>query len=187
MQGRNVPPEKLEPFTFKDTGRTIQIRKVSTLIRSEVRRQVLREPEFTQPQPPMTEVDYGDGKQKVPHRGHPVYQQLMAEWGSRVTEEVGERLKRVAIKRGAVVPDEEIDQKAVAAVRADMADLGVDLSTYDDRYVYIAFVCVGPEAGWSDFLAAVFERSAPQEAAIQEHIATFPPDVRGEGSISPES
>lgn len=183
MTGRAVPSEKLDCFTFPDTGRTVQIRKVSTLLRAEVRRQVLKDPAFAEPQPPLSTVDYGDGQIQVPHTGHPTYVQLRADWLQRVAGEVGERLRPLAIRRGVVA---EVDPGAVAQVRADMAALGVDLSEYDDAYVYVAFVCIGSEDDWVDLLRAVFERSAPSEAAIQAHMATFRGDVRGEGSVAPE-
>lgn len=183
MTGRSIPPEKLDPFTFPDTGRTVQIRKVSTLLRAEVRRQVLRDPAFQEPAPPLSTVDYGDGQIQVPHVGHPTYVQLRADWQQRVASEVGERLRPLAIRRGVVA---EVDPDAVARVRADMAALGVDLAEYDDAYVYVAFVCIGSEDDWVDLLRAVFERSAPSEAAIQAHMATFRGDVRGEGPVAPE-
>lgn len=180
MTGRAVPPEKLEPFTFRDTGRTVAIRKVSTLLRAEVRRQVLRDPEFAEPQPPQSTVDYGDGNIQIPHTGHPVYVQLRAAWSARVAAAVGERLKPIAIRRGVVA---EIDADAVARIRADMAALGVPLDDYDDAYVYVAFVCIGSEDDWTELLKAIFERSAPSEEAVQAHMATFPGDVRGPGPV----
>lgn len=178
-KGRAAPPEKLEPWTSPDTGRTVQIRKVSTLLRAEVRRQVLKLPDFLEPQPPRSEVDYGDGKMSVINRSHPIYQQLLLDWNLRVNEEVGRRLRIVAITRGVVIDDEEIDRQAVADIR----QLVEGLDDYDDRYVHIAFVVVGSESDWTELLAAIFHRSAPQEAAIQAHIATFQSDVQGAATV----
>lgn len=173
--------EKLEPFTFVDTGRTVKIRKVSTLLRAEVRTQVLGDPDYAEPQPPMSSVDYGDGMIHVPNRAHPIYQQLLGEWRQRVQDEVARRLKRVALARGVVV--DAIDMDAVAAVREELDASGVDLSAFDDRHVYLAFVCIGSESDWAELLRAIFERSAPQEAAIQAHIATFQPDLPGAPAV----
>lgn len=182
--GRTPPAEKLESFTFKDTGRTVQIRKVSTLLRTESRRQIMQSPGYEEPQPPMTQVDYGDGKVTIPHPGHPVYQQLHREWEERVREAATDRLRTIAIRRGVVV--DEVDHAAVAAVRSDMAELGIDLSGYDDTYVYVAFVCIGSEEDWVDLLKAIFDRSLPSEGAIQQHIATFQPDVQEAPAVQPE-
>lgn len=176
-KGRTVPPQKVETWTSTDTGYVLPIRKVSTLLRAEVRRQVLKLPEFREPDPPYTKVDYGDGEIRTPHRGHPVYQQLILDWQGQVAEEVGKRLKRVALERGVILQDADVDAAAVAEVRGQLAAEGIDTSEYDDRYVFLAFVCIGSEEDWKDLLRAIFERSAPQEAAIQSHIATFPPAV----------
>lgn len=175
-----APDEKLYPFTFPDTGRSVQIRKVSTLLRAELRRQVVARPPFAEPQPPMSTVDYGDGQVQIPNPAHPVYQQLRAEWARKVNEEVSAQLKQIAIRRGVVA---DVDTAAVARVREDAAADGIDLAAYDDHYVYVAFVCVGSEDDWVDLLKAVFERSAPQEAAIEAHIASFPPDVPGQAAV----
>lgn len=179
--GRTVPPERLESFTFQDTGRTVQIRKVSTLIRSEIRRQIVADPRFAEPAPPTSEVDYGNGLVAIANRAHPIYQQLLRAWEQRVQEELSERLKQIVLARGVVV--DAIDDAAVAAARADLTSIGVDTTAYDDRYVYLAFVCIGSDADWTELLRAVFQRSAPQEAAIAAHIATFPGDVSGPQSV----
>lgn len=172
--GRTPPPEVLYDHTFQDTGRGVQIRKVSSLLRQETRRQVAQSVGFEEPQPPQSEVDYGEGKVLIANPAHPVYQDLRRAWNEKVNEETGARLKRLAIRRGVVC---DVDHAAVASVRADMAAEGVDLSSFDDHYVYVAFVCVGSDDDWTDLLKAIFERSAPQEAAIQAHIAGFQPDV----------
>ena len=150
---------------------------MATLLRAEVRRQVLKQPDFREPEPPYTKVDYGDGEIRTPHRGHPVYQQLLLDWQTRVAEEVGRRLKIIALERGVILDATDIDEVAVAEVRAQLLTQGIDTSEYDDRYVFIAFVCIGSEDDWRDLLKAIFERSTPQEAAIQSHIATFPSAV----------
>lgn len=179
VKGRTPTQGKIEPWTSQDTGYTLQIRKVSTLLRAEVRRQVLKSPGFEEPEPPFTEVDYGDGKKRLPHRGHPLYQELLLEWNARVTKETRERLTRVVIERGVLIEDSEIDEIAVAEVRAQLAAEGTDLTEYDDRYVFVAFVCIGSEEDWADLIKAIFDRSTPQEAAIQNHIAAFPANVQG--------
>lgn len=126
----------------------------------------------------MEEIDYGDQKMRHPNRGHPVYQQLLAEWHADLSRESGERLVALVIRRGVVC---EVDAAAVKRLRADMAAIGVDLSEYDDHYVYVAFVCVGPSADYQELLKAVFERSIPSEEAVQAHLDSFRSDDREEG------
>jgi hypothetical protein len=179
-QGRAAPAEKLEPFTFESTGRAVLIRKLPTFWRDTVRRQVKALPGFEEPQPPMVEQDYGDGKVTVPHKGHPLYQELLKEWGRRVDHEVGERITPFVIRRGVVCDGEgeyAIDEDAVKERRQWAADEGLNLDGFDDHYVYVAFCCIGPYTDWLDLLKAVFEKTAPTEAAIEAHKATFSSDV----------
>lgn len=177
-RGRAAPAEKLEPFTFESTGRTVLIRKLPTFWRDTVRRQVKASPGFDEPQPPMVEQDYGDGKVTVPHKGHPLYQELLKEWNRRVEDEVRERTQGFLIRRGVVCEgDYAIDQKAVAERRAWAAEDGLDLSKFDDHYVYVALVCAGPFEDWVDLNRAVFTKTTPTEAAIEAHKATFSGDV----------
>jgi len=184
QKGREVPPEKLYDFTFEGTGRTVQVRKLSALLRDEVRRAVRRDPDFPkEPEPPMEEIDYGDRKMRHPNRGHPVYQQLLAEWNADLSRESGERLVALVIRRGVVCA---VDAEAVKRLRADMAAIGVDLSAYDDHYVYVAFVCVGPSADYQELLKAVFERSMPSEEAVQAHIDSFRSPVSEKEPLAPE-
>jgi len=178
--GRTPPPEKLYDFTFQDTGRTVQIRKISTLLRAEVRRGLIKLPEYAEPQPPQSEVDYGEGKVLIANPAHPVYQQLLRDWRNRLQEAISERLKVMAIKRGVVCA---VDTEALALARASALEDGIDLSAYDDHYAYVAFVCIGSEDDWAELLKAIFERAAPQEAAIEAHIATFQPDVQGQAAV----
>lgn len=186
QQGRTPPPERLEEWTSPETGRTVQIRKVSTLIRAEIRRQLLADPAFAEPQPPESEVDYGNGTVRVPNRAHPTYLELHRAWAERLTLALSDRLKTIALRRGVVVADDAIDRDAVAAVRAELADVGTPVTEERDRDVYVKYVVVGSETDYGALLAAIFDRSAPSEAAVQAHIATFPGTVRGQGSVEPE-
>jgi hypothetical protein len=149
QNGRTPPVEKLYDFLFQDTGRQVQIRKVSSLLRAEIRRQVIASPGFEEPRPPLSTVDYGDGNVQIPNPAHPLYQELRKEWLRRVTEETGQRLKTIAIRRGVVC---EVDAAAVAAARADAAQDGIDLTLYDDHEVYVAFICVGSDDDYTDLL-----------------------------------
>jgi hypothetical protein len=184
VKGREAPPERLEEFTFQGTGRTVQIRKLSALIRDEVRRQVKKAPGFEEPHPPIFLVDYGDdNKIKQANRAHPIYQELLSEWTARINQEAGDRLADLVIKRGVVC---EIDHAAVQDIRAAMAAADTPLDDYDDHYVYVAFVCIGPQADYTELLAAVFNRTIPSREAVQAHIDSFPGAVRGQIDLAPE-
>lgn len=183
-KGRAAPPEKLYPHTFEDTGRTVQIRKLSALIRDEVRRQVKRAPGFEEPEPPVFLVDYGDdNKIKQPNRAHPVYQELLADWNARINQEASDRLADLVFQRSVIC---DIDEDAVKAIRGAMADAHTPIDEYDDHYVYVAFVCVGSQRDYNELLAAVFNRSLPSQEAVQAHIDSFRGDLRREEPVAPE-
>jgi hypothetical protein len=172
-RGRAVP-ERLYPFTFSDTGYQVMVKKLSSFWRDTIRKQVLREPEYKKPDPPMFEHDYGQGRISAPNYSHPLYQQLLADWTVRVNTAVGERVTPFVIQHGVVC---EIDDEAVRLARITAAENGIDLSEYDDHYVFVAFVCIGSFEDWQDLLRAVFERSAPTEAAIDSYKETFQSNV----------
>jgi hypothetical protein len=184
LKGRSAPPEKLYEHTFQDTGRTVFVRKLSTFWRDTVRKQVQKEPGFERPQPPIFEHDYGQGKIAAPNYGHPMYQQLMADWTRRVNEAVGERVTQFVINSGVVC---DVDEDAVTAARVRAAEQSIDLSDYSDHYVYVAFFCIGSHDDWQDLLRAVFERAAPQEAAVQAYKDTFPGDVQRAGPVGADA
>jgi hypothetical protein len=128
--GRTPPIERLHDFTFPDTGRSVQIRKVSTLLRAEIRRQIVRQPAFVEPKPPQSEVDYGEGKIMIANPQHPIYQQLLRDWRERVQDEIGTRLKQIVIRRAVVCT---VDEAAVNRARVDALEDGIDLGEYDDH------------------------------------------------------
>lgn len=185
-KGRAVPPEHLETFTVPSTGRTVRVRKIPTLLRAEILRQLRRDPAWAEPQPPMVEVDYGDGRIKQPHPGHPVYQELLAAYNTRVSVELTKRMRDLIIRRGLVADADEIDGAAVQQVRDDLAAIGVPLDEYDDRDVYLRFVVIGVEEDWTDLARFILERSRPEEAAIAAHIATFQPPLQGAAAVPSE-
>lgn len=175
QQGRTPPPEPLISYTVPGTGRTIRIRKLSTFVRNAIRRQAIeRDPE---PEPPMVEIDYGDGKLREPNRGDPLYRRRLAEWNDRIAAALQQGLTDLFVLRGIVVDGEEIDAAAVAQMRQDMAAIGVPIDGMSDRDVYIQLICIGTQEDWTEIQKLIWERSTPSEAAVQAQIATFPPNV----------
>lgn len=175
QQGRTPPPEPLISYTVPGTGRTIRIRKLSTFMRNAIRRQAIaQDPE---PEPPIVEIDYGDGKLREPNRGDPLYRRRMQEWNDRIVQAQRDGLSALFLRRGIVVDDDEIDQAAVTQVREDMAAIGTPIDAMSDRDVYVELICIGTDEDWTDIQKLIWERSTPTEAAVQAQIATFQPDV----------
>lgn len=181
-RGRAAPDEPLEAVTFS-TGRSVQVRKVSALLRERIRRAARDALRNEEPRPPLVEVDYGQGKTTIEHRGDPVFLDLSRQHDARITERAGEQIKRIAVTRGVVC---DIDPEAVATVRDDLAALGITLDDEDDLWIYVAYVCIGAYDDWTDLLRAIFEKSAPSEAAIAAHQDLFRRDLRRDTDQSSE-
>lgn len=165
--GRKVPP--LETVTLSN-GIPIGVRKLSAVIRWDIAEAVRKELEPEKPQPPLVEVDYGDGPQKIRNEADPTYQRLLSRWEAQVHKEAGDRISDYLIKRGL---EAQIDAEEVAQVREDMAVFGVDTSKMDDREVYIRYVAIGPEEDYATLIRAAFATSRPSEEAIRAAGDTF--------------
>lgn len=181
QQGRTPPPEPLIAYTVPSTGRTIRLRALPVLARNVLRRQAILDD--AEPEPPIVEIDYGDGKLREPNRGDPVYRARHEAWQRRINQAVTLGLTALFLRRGLVVDDDEIDQDAVAAIRATMADVGAPVDAMSDRDVYVELVCIGTEKDWEQIQQIIWEHAAPAEAAVQAQIATFPPDVPGAAAL----
>lgn len=158
-RGRIV--QALPTFTFKDTGITVSIRKVSPLLGMEIRKA------FPPPKPPVVHTELGDEENPA----DPDYERAMEEYGMLIED----KASRLYIKRGVEC---EVDTAAVASLRADMADMGITLDP-DDKYVYIKYICVGSDQDYQELIEAITRRSQPTEAAVQETIDMFQPAVSG--------
>lgn len=163
MTGRKVAP--LPAFVFQDTGITVQIRKVSPSIGTEIRKA------FPPPKPPVHRVEIGGQMVDEANEADPDYERAYQEWGLMVEAKAA----KLYIKRGVEC---EVDHEAVAKLKSDMAEEGIDLDG-DDKYLYIRYICIGTEADYQDLIMAITRRSQPTEVATAEAIETFQPAVSG--------
>lgn len=160
----------LTPYTVKDTGAVLLIRKVSPLLALEVRNSVKK------PQPPMQDVDYGDGKiVKEPNYAHPDYKIALQEYEETVTD----RTNRLVLKRGVHI---ELTDELKAEVK-ELRDLyieetGSDLP-YDDKYVYICYVALGSNEDFQELLEAIMSRSGISGPAMEAAQDTLKSKVSG--------
>lgn len=174
QKGRQVPA--LEEFTFKDTGITVQLRKVSPLLRDDLDAMLRRT--NPPPSPPLNTVPagFGDAPQKQePNEADPDYAQALLKWQLEHFNRVGEALFALAVKRYVEV---EVDHEAVAQLRADCAAIGIDLDP-DDKLVYVSRICIGTNEDRVDLSNALFKRSSTFREAVDSHKATFRGDVPG--------
>lgn len=163
---RNVPP--LERVTLSN-GIPIGIPKLSALIRQDIAAAVQKEMAAEKPQPPTTEVDYGDGPQKIANEADPGYRQLLARWETKVNRAAADRVISYVLRRLEV----DIDPEEVERTRADMAAVGVDISEMSDRDVYVRYVAIGPTEDYTAVIQAAFDSSRPTEEAIRAAVESF--------------
>lgn len=169
-------PPDARPFTFPDTGITVQIRKFSPLLRDDLDAALRRE--YPPPDPPLNTVPggFGDGATKQePNESDPDWIKAVAKWHVAHYERLGERLFRIAVKR---YIDCEVDLDAVKRLRDDFKELGVDLDP-DDKYIYVTRICIGTLQDRDDLSTALFKRTAELGEAVDAHKATFRGDVSG--------
>lgn len=176
MAGREVKP--LPEFTFPSTGMTVKIRRIPAMITSRIRSELLKkhQRDGRMPEPPMQDVDYGNKKVAMKNELHPHYVRAYSAWQGEFVTEVGETIMKYVFRNGVEC---EVDAEAVAAVKSEMAMLGTPIDDEDDKYVYLAYVCIGDDDEIEMLREAVFRGSVYTQEAVEEAIETFPSDVQG--------
>lgn len=156
---------ELLPYTFKDSGEKIHIRRVSPLLLMEFGRAY--EKQHPKPKPPMNTVDYGDGPRQEENPASPEYQAELLAYNIAM-----ERATRFfMIKRGVVC---DVPTERIAQLRADwMQSVGEELAEKDDLLAYISYICIATPDDLMDFTTALTRRSQATEAAIAENLSSF--------------
>lgn len=155
----------LYDHTFRDTGITVKIRKVSPLLITDI------DDAMPKPEPPMQEVDYGEprGKVQEPNLSEPGYLRQLDERRGRVWR----AWRRAVILRG-VVPEGDDWKGEVEAYRALVAqEAGSPLDEEEDWLVYVLRICVGSMEDLNELIQDITNRSGPTEEAIEKAKATF--------------
>ena len=182
-KGRAVPA--LPTHTFRDSGITVKLHKLSPMTSQEIIASVRRELRDSEPQPPLAEVDYGQGKVQEPNKLHPVYVERLKEWEAKVNSESNERLFRLACL-------DAVELSITDEIRAQIARKkrllrlvakwewqdDPDLEQHEnDQIFYITHIaCASPE-DLQEFYQAIATRSQPTEAAVEQYKQSFPGDV----------
>jgi len=155
---------ELTPYTFKDTGKQVLIRKVSPMLVFQLSQ------DFPPPNPPMVEVTYGDEKVTEPNPADPSHAQAMIEY----QRDFNLKTQRLMIKRGVAVTWTDDVKAEVAEMRQFYKDeFGRDIGA-DDHMIYVTMICVGTDSDLEELLAAITRRSQPTEAAVLAAKDTFP-------------
>jgi len=176
-KGRTVP--SLPTHTFKDSGITVSLRKLSPFTGDLIGRSLRKE--RPAPEPPVNLVQYGDGMPvQEKNTADPAYLQAMQEYDVWIAAEAGRRLMNLVIEEAIVIKPEDIDADEVKRVRASMAKIGAPIDAEnDDREVYIRYVCIATQEDLEELIAAATRRSQPTEAAIAENVLAFQGNVSG--------
>ena len=162
----NYKPSELVPFTFKDTGITVLIRKVSPLLAMELQRA------FPPPKPPMNEVDFGDGvKRMEPNEADPAYLRDMDKYN----QDFELKMRRMLIKRGVALEITEEIKEQVEDLRSFwLEEYGIEFPEPDDKMAFVWYVAVGTDQDLRELLEAIMRRSQPTQEAEELARKTFP-------------
>lgn len=172
-KGRDVPA--LPTFTFKDSGVTVRYRRLSPFTLNQLNAAIRKEKKA--PEPPLNEVDYGNGKKvNEPNLADPAYEQALREYEGWVEQEGTTRMTDM-IMTYALEPI-EIDTEALARYRAFAERFHLECES-DDNEIYLRYIAVGSPEDLADVSTLVMRRSEPTPEAIQEAVTTFPGDVPG--------
>lgn len=149
---------KLETYTFKDTGETVQIRKVSPLLVIKLRER------FPAPRPPLQTVDYGDGPKQEANPTEPNYLLAVQDY----EQAMERRVRNLLIQRGVVIEWDENKKTQLTLLRAWWKDTyGEDLDDTDDTFAYVSYICLGSDSDLEDLINALIKRSQPSKEGIE--------------------
>ncbi len=184
-KGRAVPP--VPTHTFRDSGITVKLHKLSPMTSQEIMTAVQREHADTKPEPPVFEADYGKGEVEEPNIGHPVYQERLQRWQAECNAEANRRLFRLACL-AAVEVEMTADVQTAIARKKRLMRIAAKLEWQDDpdleqeendQIFYITHIACASPDDVQEFYQAIALRSQPTEAAIEQHKASFRSDVEG--------
>jgi len=166
----SLKPNELTPFTFKDGGYQVQIRKVSPLLVMEVQRG------FPPPEPPMQEVDYGDGKKKLePNAAHPSHLKAMKAYDT----ELELRVRRAMIQFGVVYTLTDDDKQRLKEIRDYWAENKMGELEKNDLVAFISYVAIGSPDDMNELIETIMRRSQPTEMAVKQAAELFPDTIQG--------
>lgn len=168
-KGRAVPDQAT--FTFAN-GATATLKPVSQFTQAHIEIQARKK--LPPPQPPMNEVDYGDGKKvREPNAADPDYVQAL----QRYQMELSFLMFDALIELGVEI---EVDQEALERVKRPLAALGIPLDEASDKVAYIKHCCMfNLEKEGAALRTMMQSLTGPKEEDVQDHIATFSDHVPG--------
>lgn len=155
---------ELTPFTFKDSGKTVLIKKVSPLVLMEMQKQ------FPEPTPPTQEVEINGKKVIEPNYSHPDYLIAKQEY----TFAFENKMRKFLIRRGVTVNMSEEVKQEIAQIKADyFEDTGAELQG-SDEFIYVSFIAIGTDQDMEDLMSELTQRSQPTDLEVAAAKKSFP-------------
>jgi hypothetical protein len=147
----------LTDFTFKDTGITVKIKKVSPMLAADI------SASMPAPEPPYNLVDYGDGKIKEENRQDPNFLSAVMEYQHKVFL----LWRRMMILRAVVVEGEEWRAEVEEYRAFILRHTGKSVEEPEDLVVYVLGICLGSEEDLEELISAITRRSQPTREAVE--------------------
>jgi len=154
----------LTPHTFKDTGKVVQIKKVSPLLIMQLQK------DFPEPEAPLQEVDYGDGEIRLePNPAHPDYEKTLQQYKYAFEQ----RMREMMVDRGVVLELSDEDKVEIQDLRTYWQENYGKPLAGNDKFVYISYICIGTDADMNELVEAISRRSQPSNGAVEAAKKSF--------------
>lgn len=160
-------------ITLPDSGATIRVNRIAPATIMAIGRK------FPDLQPPLQEVDYGNGSKRMePNPLDPTYAAALEQQAQAKTMLILETYARLGV-------EVEVDAAKVAEFREYAAEMGLTIPKNDQAVYVLHILCLSND----DLLAmraGVEGSSIPTEKAVTDKADTFPSDVQGTGDLPVE-
>jgi hypothetical protein len=151
-------------ITLPDSGITLQYRKISPYTAIELRKRLME----NSPQPPMQEVDYGNGKKVLEaNYAHPGYLKAMQDFDSKFEEE----LRSYMIDQALVFEIEDY-REMIDSEKKYFAGRNMAL-TATDREIFISQIAISSAEDLNLLMKEILGVSQPTQEAQNAAKATF--------------
>lgn len=152
-------------FTFRDTGITVKIRKISPMLVTDITESI------PEPKPPLNEVDYGEPRGKVlePNLQDPSYKMALQEHQHKIFL----AWRRAMILRSVIIEGEDWKQDVQDYREFIKEQTGFPLDEPNDLVVYVLRICVGSEEDLGEMIQAITRRSQPTPEEIERAKSSF--------------
>lgn len=185
-RGRAAPD--YPTYTFKDSGQTCRLRRLSPITTQRIQEAIVREwkklpadDDRAMPQPPTERIAVGGGPEREEaNPNDPAYKERLAAWERRVQGEMIERLIRVAALDACIFEPGVIDTDWTERFERRMNAEGQPLNIPDHyqgderaQIIWVIYHCLGSQEDLTEFVQHLSRRSEIRQEDVATNIATF--------------